>query len=67
MNFLMMAAHDTTTSSISSTVHFLGLHPEWQDKIRADIAVKAKTGGPLTYEALGDWKRWNWCSRNRCG
>ncbi len=54
MNFLMMAAHDTTTSSISSMVHFLGLHPEWQDRIRAEIgAVKAETGGELTYEALG--------------
>lgn len=55
MNFLMMAAHDTTTSSITSTVHFLGQYPEWQDKIRAEIlAVKAKTGGELTYEALAD-------------
>jgi cytochrome P450 len=55
MNFLMMAAHDTTTSSITSTVHFLGQYPEWQDKIRAEIhAVKAKTGGVLTYEALAD-------------
>jgi cytochrome P450 len=54
MNFLMMAAHDTTTSSISSTVHFLGMHPEWQDKIREEInAIKAETGGPLTYEMLG--------------
>jgi cytochrome P450 len=55
MNFLMMAAHDTTTSSISSVVHFLGLHPEWQDKIREQImAIKAKTNGELTYESLGD-------------
>ena len=55
MNFLMMAAHDTTTSSISSIVHFLGAHPEWQDRIREQIhAVKAKTGGALTYETLGD-------------
>ena len=55
MNFLMMAAHDTTTSSISSVVHFLGAYPEWQDRIREQInAVKAKTGGPLTYETLGD-------------
>ena len=55
MNFLMMAAHDTTTSSISSVVHFLGTHPEWQDKIREQIlAVKAKTGGELTYESLGE-------------
>lgn len=55
MNFLMMAAHDTTTSSISSVVHFLGLHPEWQDKIREQImAVKARTNGELTYESLSD-------------
>jgi cytochrome P450 len=55
MNFLMMAAHDTTTSSISSVVHFLGAHPEWQDRIREQIhAVKAKTGGVLTYEALAE-------------
>ena len=54
MNFLMMAAHDTTTSSISSMVHFLGLHPEWQDRIRAEIrSVAATTGGNLTYETLG--------------
>jgi cytochrome P450 len=54
MNFLMMAAHDTTTSSITSTVHFLGQHPEWQDAIRAEInAIKAETGGELTYETLG--------------
>ena len=54
MNFLMMAAHDTTTSSITSTVHFLGQHPQWQDAIRAEIAaIKAETGGALTYEMLG--------------
>ncbi len=58
MNFLMMAAHDTTTSSITSVVHFLGQYPEWQDKVRAEIlAVKAKLGGgPLSYEALGEFE-----------
>ena len=29
MNFLMMAAHDTTTSSITTMVSLLGRHPEW--------------------------------------
>lgn len=54
MNFLMMAAHDTLTSSLTSTVYFLGKHPEWQDRLRAEImAVKTETGGPLTYETLG--------------
>ena len=54
MNFLMMAAHDTLTSSLTSTVYFLGMHPEWQDRIRAEIAtIKAETGAALTYETLG--------------
>ena len=54
MNFVMMAAHDTLTSSLTSTVYFLGRHPEWQDRIREEIAaVKAETGGALTYETLG--------------
>ncbi len=55
MNFLMMAAHDTTTSSISSMVHFLGVHQDWQDKVRAEIhKVRAAGDGSLGYEALGD-------------
>jgi cytochrome P450 len=54
MNFLMMAAHDTLTSSLTSTVYYLGKHPEWQDRLRAEIrGVQAETGGALTYETLG--------------
>jgi len=34
MNFLMMAAHDTITSSATSLVMMLGRHPEWQDRLR---------------------------------
>lgn len=39
MNFLMMAAHDTITSSATSLVMLLGRHPEWQDKLREEIAA----------------------------
>ena len=54
MNFLMMAAHDTLTSSLTSTVYYLGMNPEWQERLHAEIAaVRAETGGPLTYETLG--------------
>ena len=61
MNFLMMAAHDTLTSSLTSTVYFLGKNPEWQDRLRAEInAVKAETGGPLTYETLGKLEQCEW-------
>ncbi len=38
MNFLMMAAHDTITSSATSLVMLLGRNPEWQEKLRAEIA-----------------------------
>ena len=38
MNFLMMAAHDTITSSATSLVMLLGRHPEWQDRLREEIA-----------------------------
>ena len=32
MSFLMMAAHDTLTSSLTSFVAALAAHPEWQGK-----------------------------------
>jgi cytochrome P450 len=38
MNFLMMAAHDTITSSATSLIMMLGRHPEWQDRLREEIA-----------------------------
>ena len=37
MIFLMMAAHDTTTSSLSSVCYALAKNPAWQDKIRTEI------------------------------
>lgn len=44
MNFLMMAAHDTITSSATSFVWLLAKHPEWQEKLRQEVF--AVTGGP---------------------
>jgi cytochrome P450 len=32
--FLMMAAHDTTTSTLTSMLYELGRHPAWQDRLR---------------------------------
>ena len=59
MNFLMMAAHDTITSSATSLIYHLAANPEWQEKLRAEIF--AVTGGPdasgeprpLAYDDLG--------------
>ncbi|MFT7687906.1 MAG: cytochrome P450 [Candidatus Azotimanducaceae bacterium] len=43
--FLMMAAHDTTTSAITTMIYGLGKHPEWQTKLREQCdAVFAETG-----------------------
>jgi len=59
MNFLMMAAHDTITSSATSLIYYLATNPQWQEKLREEVF--AVTGGPdgsgkaraLDYEDLG--------------
>ncbi|MCS5619456.1 MAG: cytochrome P450 [Myxococcota bacterium] len=46
MSFLMMAAHDTTTSTLTSMLYELGRHPEWQDRIREEsVALDAEHVG----------------------
>ena len=59
MNFLMMAAHDTITSSATSLIWLLAKHPDWQEKVRQE--VESVTGGldangrprDLAYEDMG--------------
>lgn len=54
MIFLMMAAHDTITSSATVLFWQLAKNPGWQDRLRAE--ARALTGGdglPLAYEDLG--------------
>jgi len=59
MNFLMMAAHDTITSSATSLIYHLASQPQWQEKVREEII--AVTAGPdadgnprpLDYDDLG--------------
>ncbi len=54
MIFLMMAAHDTITSSATSLVWQLAKHPEWQDKVRAEImALTSGVPRAIAYEELG--------------
>jgi len=36
MIFLMMAAHDTTTSTMTSLLYLLAKHPEWQERVRQE-------------------------------
>ena len=54
MNFLMMAAHDTITSSATSLVMLLGQNPEWQVKLREEMAGIGVNGDDLPYEKLND-------------
>ena len=52
MNFLMMAAHDTITSSATSLVMLLGRNPEWQERLRAEIAALGPEPAPEDYDRL---------------
>jgi cytochrome P450 len=55
MSFLMMAAHDTLTSSVTSLVYLLAKHPEWQDKLRAEVqGLGLPPGASPPYERLGE-------------
>ncbi len=50
MIFLMMAAHDTSTSTMTTMAYHLAANPEWQDRLRED---SARIGdGPLDIESL---------------
>ncbi len=60
MNFLMMAAHDTITSSATSLVMQLGRHPEWQVRLREEMAGLGINGAELPYDRLGDLQRTEW-------
>src|SRR5882757_1689154 len=53
MSFLMMAAHDTLTSSLTSFVGALAANPQWQRKLRDEVtALGAATGEPTTFDNL---------------
>src|SRR5215510_7146983 len=43
MSFLMMAAHDTLTSSLTSFVGELAAHGEWQDRLRSEVTALGLT------------------------
>ena len=60
MNFLMMAAHDTITSSITSMVWELAKHPEWQDKLREEMLAVSPAGEGVGHNGLGDLEMTEW-------
>jgi cytochrome P450 len=52
MIFLMMAAHDTTTSTLTSLVYELAKHPEWQERVRAECGALGEA--QLPYERMDE-------------
>src|SRR5258707_4364903 len=50
MSFLMMAAHDTLTSSLTSFMGELAAHPEWQQKLRDEgSGLGLAAAAPMTF------------------
>jgi cytochrome P450 len=53
MSFLMMAAHDTLTSSLTSFVAALAADPEWQQKLRDEVmALGVRADEPVSFDQL---------------
>jgi cytochrome P450 len=50
MIFLLMAAHDTSTSTLTTMAYYLARHPEWQERCRAES--RAIGSGPIRYSDL---------------
>jgi len=53
MSFLMMAAHDTLTSSLTSFVAELAANPQWQTRLRDEVAnLGIAADQPTTFDNL---------------
>ena len=50
--FIMMAAHDTTTSAITTMVYALAKHPQWQQRLRAEARGLSDRVAGSTHPAL---------------
>ncbi|MFI5908457.1 cytochrome P450 [Dactylosporangium sp. NPDC051541] len=52
MIFLMMAAHDTSTITTSTMLQYLGQHPDWQERCRAESAALGEAPDIAELESL---------------
>jgi len=52
MIFLLMAAHDTSTITLSTMLQYLGQHPEWQDRCRVESEALGPRPGLAELERL---------------
>ena len=51
MNFFMVAAHDTVTSTLTAMIYYLGKFPEWQEKMRDEFLQHAHKSRPALEQA----------------
>ncbi|KAB2343388.1 cytochrome P450 [Actinomadura rudentiformis] len=49
MIFALMAAHDTTTITLTTMAYYLAQYPEWQERVREESLA---LGGPLRFDEL---------------
>lgn len=61
MVFLMMAAHDTTTSTLTSMTYELARHPAWQERVREES--RALGTAELGFEDLDKLESLTWVIR----
>ncbi len=61
MIFLMMAAHDTSTSTLTSMIYELARHPEWQERVREEALGLGKA--VLDFEDVEEREALTWVMR----
>jgi cytochrome P450 len=55
MSFLMMAAHDTLASSLTSLVYRLATNTDWQERLRDEVSgLQVSQDGALMFDQLDD-------------
>jgi cytochrome P450 len=54
INFLMMAAHDTITSSLTSMIDLLSRNPDWEEKLRAEMLGLGLAGAALPHDRIDE-------------
>ncbi|MCC2602080.1 cytochrome P450 [Sphingopyxis yananensis] len=60
MIFLMMAAHDTITSSLSTMMWQLARNPEWQDRLREEMLSVSPAGEGVGHNGLNELELTEW-------
>jgi cytochrome P450 len=58
MVFIMVAAHDTTTSAMTMMAYELARNPDWQDECRAEIM--AESDSALSFDSLKRLEKLDW-------